>query len=253
MAFPSSIQPAFPRSKRKLVSLSEMSCDSFYDLVGEVVKTFWATPDTIDLYITDYTTNPQLFLYQDPDDETVDEFDFSSRNSQWPGPYGQMTMAIRLYEPHASAARQFQEGDVLFLQNIRVKLSNANKLEGAIHQDHKYTGRVQVHKCTQSSQLDNFRERKEAYEREYQARKAARTGEKPASEPKKNDNEPKKASAKCSAKKKEGKKQKQREEKEKEKLALEKKVREDEFASAGLNTNGLSRFCPRRRSCSHVQ
>lgn len=152
---------------KKVALLCEMTFGSFHDFVGEVVKTYWYGYEAIDLYVTDYTTNKDLFLYENPDDQ--DDYSFSKK--PWPGPFGQMTMAIRVYPPHTDAARVIKEGDFVFLQNIRTKMSQANKLEGAIHGDPKYPGKICVHICKSQTQLKPLLERKDAYEKEHVSRK----------------------------------------------------------------------------------
>ncbi|KAJ4290504.1 hypothetical protein N0V90_010721 [Kalmusia sp. IMI 367209] len=214
---------------RKQTLISDMTFSVFYDLVGEVVKTFWATNDTIDLYVTDYTTNKDLFLYEDPKEQ--DNFGWNKK--PWDGPFGQMTMAIRLYEPHAGAARNIKEGDFVFLQNVRTKLSQVNKLEGAIHQDPKYPEKICVRVCTNATQLKALLERKAEYDKSHAARQLAHATPMLA-------NAPKKASAKASSKKKESKKAKQRLRKEqvqKELEDLEEKFEEAEITGKGLNQN----------------
>ncbi|KAF2678500.1 hypothetical protein K458DRAFT_316677 [Lentithecium fluviatile CBS 122367] len=219
---PKSTRPNMPttQKKQKLCELKDMELSKYYDLIGEVVKTFAANYETFDLYVTDYTTNNDLFLYEERDD--TDDFMFGAQK-KWPGPFGRMTMAIRLYEPHASFARNnVREGDFVYLQNIHSKLSQVGNLEGAIHQDRKYLDRVNIRICTHPDQIASIKERKEAYEQ-------------PAFGSTVNQNQPKKASAKAAAKKKEEKRERQRLQKELEQQELEKKAEELDAAKAGLN------------------
>jgi protection-of-telomeres protein 1 len=217
----------FPKT-RKQADLKDMDFSRFYDLVGEVVKTYAADYSTFDLYVTDYTTNKNLFLYEDKSD--IDDFSFGAQKN-WPGPFGQMTMAIRLWDPHASWAREnIREGDVVFLQNIHAKISQANKLEGAIHQDRSYPDRINVHKCNQEEQIAELKQRKEAYENEREKRMLAYESHQHLKKP----------AAKASANKKETKKEKQRLQKELEQQELKKQAEELSIAKGGINRHGES-------------
>ncbi|KAF2705905.1 hypothetical protein K504DRAFT_439240 [Pleomassaria siparia CBS 279.74] len=208
--------------------IKDVTINNFYHLVGEVVKLFSLDASCTDLYVTDYTTNEDLFLYEDPEEADPEDFVFT-KERKWRGPFGQMTMAIRVWEPHASYARNnIREGDVVFLQAVHTKLSAANKLEGAIHQDRTYLDRINIRKVTYASQLSEHKARKEAYERAYALRKASRNTVQHA---------PKKPSAKTSAKKKETKREMQRLQKELELKELEQKTAENAIKKAGLNEN----------------
>lgn len=210
------------RGKRQSL-IGNMTFNLFYDLVGEVVKTFW-DGDCVDLYVTDYTINKDLFLYEDKS-----QLDRCSGDKRpWPGPFGQMTMQIRCYEPHAGAARELKEGDFVFMQNVRTKWSQKNKLEGAIHQDLQYPNKIGVRKCTHKLQLGDLIERKAEYEKKRIATLLA-DGD---------TNAPKKPSAIASSKKKLTKAQKRRLQKEQELKELEKKSTEKEKPIKGINNNG---------------
>lgn len=130
--------------------LKDVSFGTFIDIVGQVVKTF-PEGDRFTLYVTDYTRNVNLYNYPLTDESTGrdgDEFDYiSSRpRKRWPGPFGQMTLQITLWEPHSWFARQnVKENDFVHLQNIRVKPSKySGSMEGAIHTDRLYPDKIQV-------------------------------------------------------------------------------------------------------------
>jgi protection-of-telomeres protein 1 len=200
-----------PAKKRsKLCEIKDMGFGEFHDLVGEVVKTYPASFNTLDLYVTDYTTNEDLFLYAEEDDEDL-SFMFQKK---WPGPKGQMTIAIRLYEPHASfVSNNVHDGDFVYIQNLKTKFSPMNKLEASCQQDQRYPNKIQVHLCTRESQMEPIKKRKEAYE---QARGKSGTSGLPA--------QPKKPSAKAAAKKKQEKKERQRLQRELEEQELKEKL-----------------------------
>jgi hypothetical protein len=216
---------AFPRSKKDAL-IKDVQVSRFCNLAVEVVKIFdrGYGHDTLDLYVTDYTTNKDLYLYEDP--KHADAYSYAG-SSDWKGPFGQVTMAIHLWEPHTSYTREeIEVGDLVFISNVHIKWSAANKIEGALHQDPKFPAKVQIHKIVNRDQIAAHAERKEAYE-------GAQTRE-PAHQP----HQPKKPSAKKSAKKKEEKKARGRQEKEAEQRHLEKKLEEEAAARANLNQHG---------------
>lgn len=226
------------RGKRQSL-ISGMTFNLFYDLVGEVVKTFWSG-DAVDLYVTDYTTNTDLFLYE----EKTEIETFGGPKKPWPGPFGQMTIQVRCYEPHAGAARDLKEGDFVFLQNIRTKMSQSNKLEGAIHEDPQYPKKISVRKCTHQAQLGELLTRKAEYEGKWAGTLL----------PQEESNAPKKPSAIASAKKNLSKKEKKRLQREQEQRKLQQKADElEETTIKGLNKNSktLSSFWPHHtHNCS---
>jgi len=217
-----------PASSKKDSLLKDIEVSRFCNLTVEVVKIYDGR-DTLDLFVTDYTTNKDFFLYEDP--KNADALSFAG-SSTWRGPYGQVTMAVRLWYPHTSYAREEVEvGDLVFLSNVHIKLSGANKLEGALHQDPKYPGKVQVRKIVNREQIAAHAARKEAYLGAQNRQDAHRP------------HQPKKASAKKSAKKKEEKKARERQEKEAEQRELEIFLENEAAAKANLNQHSEYDTC----------
>lgn len=218
--------PSLRRDKRALIQ--DVVVGNYYNLITEVVKSYSAGLGTLDLYVTDYTVNKDLFLYDDPMFAGEDGFRSSS---QWKGPPGQITMQIRLWDPHASYAQEnIREGDYISLTDVHIKLSQADKLEGALHQDQRYYEKIKVRKITYAQQYEELEKRKKDYLYNYELKQAKQHIAA------KDANVAKRASAK-SARKKEEKKEKERQ-KAKEQQALEKKVQEQEVARAGINRHG---------------
>ncbi|KAF2438525.1 hypothetical protein P171DRAFT_423782 [Karstenula rhodostoma CBS 690.94] len=213
----------FKRNKRQH-PLSEWTFGLFYDLVGEVVKTFWGTSDSVDLYVTDYTTNTELFLYEEMTDYDV----FGDSRKPWPGPFGQMTIQIRTYEPHAGKSRELKEGDFVYLQNVRTKISAMNKLEGAIHADPQYPEKICVRKLTHPAHISALKERKEEYEKKFTASLLAQD------EP---TDVPKKPSAIASHQKKLSKQERKRLQRKRVQRELQEKADAAETVVKGLNKN----------------
>jgi flagellar biosynthesis GTPase FlhF len=209
-----------PRNKKDCL-LKDVQVGRFCNLTVEVVKCWDSGNDTIDLFVTDYTTNKDFFDYEDPNHP--DAYSYAG-SSTWKGPYGQVTMSVRLWEPHTSRARaQVGVGDLIFLSNVHIKWSQANRIEGALHQDKKFPEKFQIRKISNREQIAALAARKEAY--------LGAQDRQDAHQP----HQPKKASAKKSAKKKEERRARERQEREAEQRELEKKLEEEAASKANLN------------------
>jgi len=145
----------------------------FYDIFAEVVKIFPAQFGTYEVYVTDYTANELLFNYPSPDEQ---DDDFSRAGDtfgympmpkrEWPGPYGSMVLKIEVKEPHARVVRDImKEGEIYFFANVRIKMSNQNKMEGNLWPDRMFPDKVQIHKAAYGDKVkaEEVRMRKEQY------------------------------------------------------------------------------------------
>ena len=140
-------------SRDKFSLLKDLQVGTYSDLVGQVVKVYLAH-NRVELYLTDYTTNPLLWLYewgQDNDDESGrdgDMYNYAPRSSstkKWPGPFGKMTLTVTLWPPHSYFAQEsLKEHDFVHLRNTHIKWSKDSKIEGALHSDQRYPDRVDV-------------------------------------------------------------------------------------------------------------
>lgn len=143
------IKPITRREKFSLVK--DVQLDNFYDLVGQVVK-IYPSLDYVELYITDYTSNPKLYSHQpncpaegDRDGDTFGYIDRNHTSKKWPGPFGNLTLTITLWPPHSSFARtDIKENDFVFLRNVRIKNSKESRFEGSLHTDRRYADRIDV-------------------------------------------------------------------------------------------------------------
>ncbi|OCL03931.1 hypothetical protein AOQ84DRAFT_226728 [Glonium stellatum] len=162
----------------KFALIKDIGPKQYVDLVGEVVK-FYPGMGEIDIYITDYTENRLLYLYQTPeelskgDGRDGDVYNYTSNQpmKKWQGPFGQMTLPVRLWYPHSDWARgNIQEGDFVFLRNVHMKYSQNEKLEGALHQDLKFPDQVDVRKlAANDGRIGEIKKRKADYERRHGA------------------------------------------------------------------------------------
>lgn len=139
------------KRREKFSLIKDVQPQNFYDLVGQVIK-IYPSNGRVELYITDYTSNQELFNYEwgfpIGEDRDVDEFGYirrSSTNRQWPGPFGQLTLVITLWPPHSYYAQtNVKEMDFVFLRNVRIRKNNDFKTEGAMHTDQKHGDRIDV-------------------------------------------------------------------------------------------------------------
>jgi hypothetical protein len=218
-----------PQRNDKRALIQDVVIGNYHNLVAEVVKSYSPGYGSLDLYVTDYTVNKDLYLYDDPAFAREDGF---GNSSQWKGPPGQITMQVRLWDPHASYAQEhIREGDIISLTDVHIKISQANKLEGALHQDQRYYEKVKVRKVTYAQQLEELQKRKNDYLHNYELKHGKQYFDQ------KNANVAKKSSAKIAARKKEEKKEKERQKKAQEQQELEKTLKEQEVARAGINAH----------------
>jgi protection-of-telomeres protein 1 len=224
----------------RLALIKDLDYSKFYDVRAQVVNIYHTNFGTVDLKVTDYTENDQLFRYVDPDDE-----DYGFQKVGWKGPYGQYTINVLLFGNNASYAREnLAVGDYIFLKNMRTKMSRENKLEGALHEDKIRPEQVDIRKLIRESDITEIKQRREAYERSRL--------KKPAFD--KLQTEPSNLSAKGSTNKKAAKRAKQRLQKEQEQRELAEKAEEWEAQRTGVNLNSQwSAHCKGRTLTSIVR
>ncbi|OJD29727.1 telomere-binding alpha subunit central domain-containing protein [Diplodia corticola] len=124
----------------------------FVDIVVEVVRMYQHAGE---IYVTDYTENNLLYRYNHPNENLDidmgrdgDAYDYTgqTRRKEWPGPFGQMTLQVKLWEPHGTFAfNRIREGEIVELKNVHIKMdSSGTKIEGALHGDRQYPDRINV-------------------------------------------------------------------------------------------------------------
>ncbi|KAF2736052.1 hypothetical protein EJ04DRAFT_177035 [Polyplosphaeria fusca] len=206
-----------PSKPTRLALIKDLGINVFHDINAQVVKIWSENQSCTDIHVTDYTTNHHLFWHEEPNLE-------DGMQSRWQGPYGQMTLAVRLYGVNAQWTNDnVSVGDFIFLRNVHLKLSNMNKLEGALHEDRLHPNQNDIRRLLQQSAISEIQKRKADYERQQNAKFIK--------------NEPKKPSAKAAAKKREEKKQMQRLQRELE----QKEAEEAEVARSGVNPDVRAR------------
>lgn len=212
-------------NRRKEVLIQDLTLNNFYDIKAQVLNIYYTNYGTVDLKVTDYTANELLFLFADPKREPDMVF-----KKEWPGPYGHLTLEVRLYEPHATWARgNLTKGDFVYLRNVHTRFAKGEYLEGAIHEDRKMPEQIDVRKLPHSSCTD-IDQRREAYEQQRLNRGTVHLA-----------NAPKKSSAKTSAKKKAERKERQRQAKAAALQEIEEKQERWELERSGINSNSKCR------------
>lgn len=142
-------------SRDKFSTIKDVQVDNYYDLVGQVVK-IYPSNGNVELYISDYTTNSQLYNYvwgypagQDVGSREGDEFGYAPHNSdnrKWPGPFGRLTLTVTLWPGHCYFAQSnVKENHFVYLRNVLIRKSrDRKKIEGSMHTDRKYPDRVNI-------------------------------------------------------------------------------------------------------------
>lgn len=213
------------KNRRKEALIKDLTFDKFYDINALVVNIYYSNIGTVELKVTDYTAHQDLYPYADPqtDRDLVMKRD-------WQGPYGQLTLGVRLYEPHAAWARgNLSNGDFVHLRNVHMRSHNAGMLEGALHEDRQMPTQIDVSKLVNHPAIEEINKRKELYEQQRSNRGTVHLS-----------NAPKKTSAKASAKKKLERKERQRLEKEAEQREIEANEERWQAERSGINMHGRS-------------
>ncbi|KAF2742033.1 hypothetical protein M011DRAFT_472527 [Sporormia fimetaria CBS 119925] len=215
------ISDKLPGMTQKWSLLQDVQAGRFCDAVVEVKK-IWVNNngETVDLVVTDYTTNPSFHPFDDQD----------SMPTRGSGPPDQSKMQLRLWDPHAAYVRKhptkIYEGSVVFLSNVHIKTSANGTLEGALHQDKRFPDKVQI-----STVGDGIyawqREQLEARKREFFSTKERAQNDRNAMPPP--QEEPGESKG---AKRKRKKKEKEQKKKEQRALEQEELERESELKEA---------------------
>lgn len=155
----------------------------YADLVGQVVRTHDDGRELLELYLTDYTANPNFYNYEwgGQETENVDGFGYlnaqqqSKKSQKWPGPFGKLSILVALWEPHASYVRnKVKVGHWVLASNVKIRIGKQGFLEGVIHEDNRVKVAIlepSDEPLTSSSSPNEVR-LQEAIERKYKWTKA---------------------------------------------------------------------------------
>ncbi|KPV72994.1 uncharacterized protein RHOBADRAFT_55240 [Rhodotorula graminis WP1] len=148
---------------RKLVTVEEVCADTFCDIQGEIVKFYKPFGGTVgphdacSLFITDYTTNDQLYAYSDTSEVRTP---------------GQVTFQVSIFgnqnDPLLSLSEDKLVGRLVHLRNVRPKMTAHDFLEATMVEDPKYENRRDVTLCRSGVDLgrewhEAFKQRRTAY------------------------------------------------------------------------------------------
>ncbi|KAG5439380.1 hypothetical protein PCANB_001954 [Pneumocystis canis] len=148
-------------SKKKPTLVRDIMPNSFYEIIGEIVKTFPINANGYTIYLTDYTSNPLLHSYE------------WGKISKWNGPYGKMTIQCSLWDSTAVYARnKLYEGEIVHVSNLLGKLNRDGILEGVVHGDKQYPDKVFVTKASKDDfYVKELKTRKSLYNKKFLAHK----------------------------------------------------------------------------------
>ncbi|KAL1797893.1 hypothetical protein ACET3X_004499 [Alternaria dauci] len=216
------------RGRRPASLIKDLQVDKFYDVRAQVVNIYYfQMGGQVDLKVTDYTPNEQMYHYVDPEQEK----DHFITDRDWKGPFGFLTLNVTLYEENANWAREnIGNGDHVFIRNMRVKMSARGLLEGVLHQDRQNPSKVDIRHLTNRADLDEIGKRREEYEQKRGHRTAFQSLQ----------NESTNTSGKTSKEKRQAKRDRQRAQKQAEQDELEKKQRDWERKRDGINTHVIA-------------
>lgn len=138
--------------RNKFSLVKDVEVDSFYNLVGQVVK-LYPSNGNVELYITDYTWHNLLWNYPEPDDgdgsgREGDKYDYTagvSTKKKWNGPYGKMTLTVTLWGGNNAyfCQKHVKENDFVHLRNVRVKYREL-RVEANLFPDQRFPDRIDV-------------------------------------------------------------------------------------------------------------
>ena len=245
---------AFQSRQEKFSLIKDIKVDTYYDLVGQVVKVF-ASHDRLDLYITDYTINSLLYNYEWGRDEESgvirdgDEYGYvaSRPKTQWKGPYGKRTLSLTLWNPHSYWAQtNVKENNFVFLRNVHIKWSNDGKMEGVLHSDKKWPDRIDVSildiKDTEDDRVKDVLRRKKDYTKQFITEKSEFVNEARSQGWKKGDNDVKLSKVQLKRKRQQERKREEDEKKSKGRTnTIESKSENTNVAAIGAARNVLNK------------
>lgn len=170
--------------------IKDCSPGQYVDLVVHVVKTFQES-SMFQLYVTDYTSNDQLYERGEPPDRNEDgenegtlgdEFGYlgpPGGQRRWRGPWGKMTLSVALWKPHdAWASRHVKENSYVYLKNVHIKTSRlTGELEAAIHTSKFDQRKINVEIIKEDSKDARFLALKKRKEQYWQQHNADQQGE----------------------------------------------------------------------------
>ncbi|KAE8216840.1 hypothetical protein CF327_g37 [Tilletia walkeri] len=125
-----SIAATITQNLRRTITLDQLQDNSFCHCVAEVVRVF-ATSDRPEIYITDWTTHPQLQAVNNKDIGWTQE-DIERLAEHRGDNGGGSVLKITLWDEQVNAALALQPGHFVHLRNMRCKRSAQDMFEGSM-------------------------------------------------------------------------------------------------------------------------
>ena len=150
--------------KDKFVLLKDIKKECYYNILGEIIRVYDTPNGQMAVHFSDYTANSEFYnhVWGDGGGKTARDGDehgyIKSRAksiSNWPGPFGKMSIQLTLFDEHASFVReQVKARDWVLLKNVRIAYGKMGGcLEGFQHGD---SGRVHVEIMERPENMDDI-------------------------------------------------------------------------------------------------
>lgn len=173
--------------KRKFSELKDVRDGMFADTVVQIVREPYDLGDKMTLWVSDYTEHSSFYPHKltgggSSEDQAGDAYGYqnkllgSQQTSEWTGPFGQLSLQVTCFEPHASIIRdqRLKAGTWISMRNLQIKFGhNSNNLEGYLREDRGAQGiKINISyldhldKDTISHELKNALRRKQKHESE---------------------------------------------------------------------------------------
>jgi protection-of-telomeres protein 1 len=134
--------------KDKFSLLKDVKDTCYYNILGEVIRVYDGSSNTVTVYLSDYTANSKFYNHAwgeggEAVATTGDKYGYLRPFSKpkaakdWPGPYGKMCIQITLFDEHAIYVREsVKVNQWVFMKNVHMKFGKTGGiLEGDLHGD----------------------------------------------------------------------------------------------------------------------
>ncbi|KAI5478788.1 hypothetical protein MNV49_004614 [Pseudohyphozyma bogoriensis] len=131
-------------SRRQLREIKDLRADEYSDVIGEIFRIhiggYINSSALATLEISDFTANSLLYDYQE------------HTKRDWRGPWGQKTLQLEIVgDANVRMAERLGDGDLIYVRNMRAKMSSLGFLEGIVWEDLKFPDKSDVKLLTESS------------------------------------------------------------------------------------------------------
>jgi len=218
------------KTSRKMCLIKDLQFNTFCDVCVQIVNIFWYQGTSqVDIKVTDYTPNEHMHYFPDPDEGKAWGF----TDNSFSGPFGYLILSVTLYELNANWVQEnAANGDYVYIRNMHVRMSKANKLEGVVHQDRERPNQVDIHQLKSAPEIEAINKRREEYEKKHGGKTAFQVMQTAPSNP----------TAKTAKEKRQAKREKRQAENEAEQQEIAERSRQWELERSDINKNGRLRL-----------